>query len=100
MNEGIGDKEQTTTYAYWYLSNCRNKNRIRRRLTGMIRTAEQQMVLPNKEKERKLEWLHSQLQKYQRDKYEPLAVHASNWSQGPPLPDTEILKNFESRIKE
>ena len=98
--KGIGDKEQTTTYTYRYLSNRRNKNRIRKQLVEMIRTAEQQMVLSNKEKERELEWLHAQLRKYQQRKYEPPAVHASNRSRGPPLPDTETRKDFKSRIKE
>ena len=69
-------------------------------MAGMIRTAKQQMVLPNEEKEKKLEWLHAQLRKYQRSKYEPPTVHASNWSRGPPLPDTATLKDFEPRIKE
>ena len=58
------------------------------------------MVLSNEEKERKLEWLHAQLRKYQQRKYEPPAVHASNWSRGPPLPDTETLKDLKARIKE
>ena len=66
----------------------------------MIRTAEQQMVLSNKDKVRKLEWLHAQLRKYQRRKYEPPAVHTSNRSWRPPLPDTETLKDFKARIKE
>ena len=38
--KGIGDEEQTITYAYRYSSNRRNKNRIQKQLAGMIRTAE------------------------------------------------------------
>jgi len=66
MNEGIGDKEQTTTYAYQNSSNRRNKKRIRKRLAGMKSTTQLQMNVPKEEKERKLEWLHAQLRKHQQ----------------------------------
>ena len=98
-NKGIGDKEQTTTYIYRYSSNRRNKNRIRKQLAGMIYTAAQYMDMPNKEKERKLEWLHAQLRKFHQGKYELPVVHDSNWSRALAIPDNKLLQNFESRIK-
>ena len=98
-NKEIGDKEKTTNYSYWYSSNHRNKNRIRKQLAGMIYTAAQYMDMPNKEKERKLEWLHAQLRKFQQGKYELPVVHDSNWSRALAIPDNKLLQNFESRIK-
>ena len=100
MNEGIGDKEQTTTYAYQNSSNRRNKKRIRKRLAGMKSTTQLQMNVPKEEKERKLEWLHAQLRKHQQGKDELPVVHDSNWSREPAIPDSKILKDFKSRIKD
>ena len=98
-NEGGGNKVLSTTYTHRHLSNRRNKNRIRKRLAGRIRTMERTMDASDIETKRELEELFDLLQKYQRGTKAPAVAPVEIRSWEPIIMDSQILQEFEARIK-